>query len=451
MQYFEAQQRNGGALIVADPRRTSTAPGRSCICVSGRVPTRRLPMASCTSLIRDVSWTSDYIRDRTEGFRGRRRARGVLLARARRAHHRHPAGELVEAAQLLGERTDGDDPDRARSRAAGARREQRARVHQPGAGARRRRQAVQRVRHDDRAGKRTGRPRARAEGRSACRVSAAFDDPAARRHIAAVWDVPESDSRRRQIRVRAARLGWGTRRNTRLFVMGSNPVVSAPDALPCHRGAFNSSTSSSSPISSVSETAELADVVLPSAQWAEEDGTMTNLEGRVIPASGHASAAGGSAPTSRSCPRWPPRSGSAHGSPMQSARDVFDELRRATRGGRADYSGITYERIEAEDGVFWPCPPSTIRARRGCSPNRSRRRRAGALSRDAARTSDRRARRQFPLLLTTGRMLAQYQSGTQTRRFPELHAISAPEPFAEIHPQLAPRASVSPTASALWF
>lgn len=57
-----------------------------------------------------------------------------------------------------------------------------------------------------------------------------------------------------------------------------------------------------------------------------------------------------------------------------SPRDVFDELRRASAGGTADYSGITYEKIEANTGVFWPCPaeddtggaPGTPRA---CSPN----------------------------------------------------------------------------------
>ena len=51
-------------------------------------------------------------------------------------------------------------------------------------------------------------------------------------------------------------------------------------------------------------------------------------------------------------------------------RAVFDELRRASAGGTADYAGISYERIDAERGVFWPCPPGDderTRARRACS------------------------------------------------------------------------------------
>ena len=65
-----------------------------------------------------------------------------------------------------------------------------------------------------------------------------------------------------------------------LFVMGFNPAVSAPNATMCRRALAARFCCVSDFF--LSETAELADVVLPSAQWAEEEGTMTNLEGRVI-------------------------------------------------------------------------------------------------------------------------------------------------------------------------
>src|SRR5690606_13256470 len=106
----------------------------------------------------------------------------------------------------------------------------------------------------------------------------------------------------------------------------------------------------------LSETARLADVVFPSAQWAEEEGSMTNLEGRVIrrraamePPAGVptdiqlmnllAGALGAGDRFDHACPE-----------------QVFAELRRATAGAPADYSGITWERIDREGGVFWPCP-----------------------------------------------------------------------------------------------
>jgi assimilatory nitrate reductase catalytic subunit len=120
-------------------------------------------------------------------------------------------------------------------------------------------------------------------------------------------------------------------------------------------------------------------------------------------------------------------------------RAVFEELRRASAGGIADYAGITYERIEAEQGVFWPCPaedhPGTPRlfADRFPTPD-GRARFLRVEHRDPAELPDRR----YPYVLTTGRNLQQYQSGTQTRRVKSL-TVALPEPRAEIHPDLARR------------
>jgi assimilatory nitrate reductase catalytic subunit len=191
----------------------------------------------------------------------------------------------------------------------------------------------------------------------------------------------------------------------------------------------------------LSETAAIADVVLPTAQWAEEEGTMTNLEGRVL---------------RRHALREPPpdvRTDLAVIAELASRlgagtrfttdpRAVFEELRRASAGGTADYAGVTWERVDAEDGVFWPCPsvdrPGTPR-----------------LFLDSFATPDGRARflpvehrpaaeevdADFPLYLTTGRVLAQYQSGAQTRRIESLRR-SAPSAFVEIHPDLAARLGI---------
>jgi assimilatory nitrate reductase catalytic subunit len=121
-------------------------------------------------------------------------------------------------------------------------------------------------------------------------------------------------------------------------------------------------------------------------------------------------------------------------------RDVFAELARASAGGLADYSGITYERIEAETGVFWPCPASDEQTDAGTPrlfgetfPTASGRARFHAV-RHASPVDDRDDT--YPLFLTTGRVLAQYQSGTQTHRVDELEE-AAPEPLAEIHPATA--------------
>ena len=118
---------------------------------------------------------------------------------------------------------------------------------------------------------------------------------------------------------------------------------------------------------------------------------------------------------------------------------MFDELRAATAGTTADYSGISYDRIERSGGVFWPCPsddhPGTPRLFQEAFATPSGRARFHAIEHhDSAETPD----EEYPLYLTTGRLLAHYQSGTQTRRVAEL-VQAAPEPFAEIHPQVAKR------------
>lgn len=117
--------------------------------------------------------------------------------------------------------------------------------------------------------------------------------------------------------------------------------------------------------------------------------------------------------------------------------EVFDELRRASAGGVADYAGITYERIVKEDGVFWPCPdlehPGTPRLflDRFATPD-GRARFHPVEFRPAAEEPD----HDFPLYLTTGRIMAQYQSGTQTRRVAALMQ-AAPRSFVQIHPSKA--------------
>ena len=119
---------------------------------------------------------------------------------------------------------------------------------------------------------------------------------------------------------------------------------------------------------------------------------------------------------------------------------VFEELRRASAGGAADYSGISYERIDAEDGVFWPCPapghPGTPRlfTERFATPDgRARFLRVEHV--EAHEPPD----AEYPYVLTTGRVLAQYQSGTQTRRTRSLQLI-APTPARRAAPRPRPAA-----------
>ena len=171
---------------------------------------------------------------------------------------------------------------------------------------------------------------------------------------------------------------------------------------------------------------------------------MTNLEGRVLRRRRRRRR-----PRRRAQrPRRPRRdrrpAGPRRRSSTASPRAVFDELRRASAGGTADYAGISYERIDAERGVFWPCPaedarPGTPRLfQDGFATPDGRARFHVVHHRDAAEQPD----DEYPYRLTTGRTRAHYQSGTQTRRTKAL-LDAEPEPVVDIHPDLAARLGVT--------
>ncbi|SEC95742.1 assimilatory nitrate reductase catalytic subunit [Streptomyces sp. 2231.1] len=297
-----------------------------------------------------------------------------------------------------------------------------------------------------------------------------LDDPAARRHVAGVWGVdPDSlPGPGRSAYELLDALGTDIRA---LLLMGSNPVVSAPRATHVEERLRSLDFLAVADVV-LSETAELADVVLPVTQWAEETGTTTSLEGRVLLRRRAVAPPPGVRSDLFVLHELAGRLGVEKGFPTD-AEEVFGELRRASAGGPADYSGITYRRLAEENGVFWPCPetpevpevpdPGGRDGPEGLGEPgvpQDPARPAGAavhpgtprLFLDRFATADGRARfvavahraaaeepdGVYPLLLTTGRVVAQYQSGAQTRRVAELNA-AAPGPFVELHPRLAAR------------
>ncbi len=221
-----------------------------------------------------------------------------------------------------------------------------------------------------------------------------------------------------------------------LLLMGSNPVVSAPRAAHIEDRIRSLDFLAVADVV-LSETAALADVVLPVTQWAEETGTTTNLEGRVLLRRRALTPPPGVRSDLEVLHGLAARLGIEKGFPT-APEEVFEELRRASAGGPADYSGISYTRIETEQGVFWPCPegspgqPRLFLDRFATDDGRARF--VPVSHRDAAELPD----AEYPVLLTTGRVVAQYQSGAQTRRVDELNA-AAPGPFVELHPRLASR------------
>ncbi|HET6291549.1 MAG TPA: molybdopterin dinucleotide binding domain-containing protein, partial [Amycolatopsis sp.] len=270
-----------------------------------------------------------------------------------------------------------------------------------------------------------------------------IDDPAAREYVAGVWGVPPDSlpgPGRSAVELLEA---LGTENGpSALLVFGSNLVVSAPGA-----GNIQDKVSSLDflVVSDLvlSETAAMADVVLPVTQWAEEDGTMTNLEGRILLRRKAIDPPSGVKTDLFVLSELARRFGQPDGRFPTDAEAVFTELRRASKGGVADYSGITYDRLRAGEALYWPVPAES-------HPGTPR------MFLDSFAHPDGRARfvpvdhvgpaeppdAEFPLQATTGRVLQHYQSGAQTRLVKELNDVVA-EAFVEVHPDTAARAGLA--------
>ena len=436
MQYFETQRENGGKLIVADPRLTTTAqradlhlrltPGTDAALANGILHI----------LVRDGLIDADYIQERTDGFAAVRAMVSTYWPERVERITGVSEANLIQAARMLGE---------ARNAmiltARGA--EQQAQgvnntlsfinialalgmVGKPNSG------------YGCLTGQGNGQG-GREHGQKADQLPGyrKLDDPAAREHVASVWGIdadtlPMPGKSAYELLDSLGQDG-GVRS---LLVLGSNVVVSAPNVAHVERRLRSLDFLAVSDFF-LSETAEMADVVLPAAQWAEEEGTMTNLEGRVIMRKRAYEPPDGARDDMDVICELAERLGKGAYFTYDGAEEVFDELRRASAGGPADYSGISYDKIEANDGVFWPCPndehPGTPRMfTRGFSTPSGKANFSAVRHQPPAEPPD----AEYPLFLTTGRLLAQYQSGTQTRRVAELAGM-APEATVEVHPTTA--------------
>jgi formate dehydrogenase major subunit/formate dehydrogenase alpha subunit len=207
-----------------------------------------------------------------------------------------------------------------------------------------------------------------------------------------------------------------------LYIVGENPLVSDAD--------LNHAEKSLRALDFLvvqdiflTETARLAHVVLPSACFAEKEGTFSNTERRVQRVRKAVEPPG----EAREDWRIICEIAGRMGTPMTYAgpQEIMDEIRRVT----PSYAGIRYDRIERE-GLHWPCPneehPGTPVLHREQFTSGKGTFHAIEFIPPAEMTDA-----DYPLYLTTGRVLFQYHTGTMTMKTGGLNEI-APECFAEI-------------------
>ena len=265
-------------------------------------------------------------------------------------------------------------------------------------------------------------------------------DPDARAHVARVWGVDPDSLPGAGLPAVQLLASLGQPDGVRcLLVHGSNLVISSPDVATVRAGIERLDLLVVCDFF-FTETASLADLVLPVTQWAEEEGTMTSLEGRVL---------------RRRAALTPPdgvrdelwilselaRRLDAPSTFSDQPEEVFEELRLASEGGLADYSGISYEALDRGEEAYWPYPRGSegtprLFLERFAHPDGLARivpvrptAKAEPLHQGGA------------LTLITGRLLEHYQSGAQTRRVDELQSAQ-PEARVQLHPATASRLGI---------
>jgi assimilatory nitrate reductase catalytic subunit len=436
MQWVYAQQERGGSLIVVDPRLTDTArgatlhlqptPGTDLLLANGL-----LAIAIELGLI-DL----DYIERRTEGFEDLRRnlltidttlverVTGVSLDRQRRAV------ELLARAErsmlLSGRGAEQQSKGTATVLSFTNLMLALGKVGKPASG------------YGCLTGQGNGQG-GREHGQKADQLPGyrLIEDPEHRAAIAKIWGVPPESLPGKGKSAYELLDAMGPKGGIRaLLVFGSNVVVASP-----HASNIESKLKQLDLLvvcdAFQNETAQDAHVVLPIAQFGEERGTLTNLEGRVILREPIQPPPAGVKTDLEVMAELAERLGHGAGFRFAGPEAVFEELRRATAGGKADYAGISYPRIRAESGVFWPCPtpehPGTPRLFQDRFAHADGRARFFVVPhRPAAELPD----ADYPLFFTTGRYKEHYNSGAQTRRVSKL-GDAQPAPRAQLHPRLA--------------
>ena len=194
----------------------------------------------------------------------------------------------------------------------------------------------------------------------------------------------------------------------------------------------------------MNETARFADVVFAGSLQEEDEGTVTTGEGRCVKLNQSTTPPGDARADWKIICELAQRLGKGEHFNYSGPEEIFEELAVASAGGVNDYSGMTWERIEKENGLFWPCTapghagtPRLFEDHRFYHPDGKAHLKAFDYRPPAEDVCP-----EYPLIFTTGRVVSQYLSGTQTRRIGTL-VDQYPEPLCEMHPMLAKQLGVA--------
>ncbi|MBY0527373.1 MAG: nitrate reductase [Gemmataceae bacterium] len=228
-----------------------------------------------------------------------------------------------------------------------------------------------------------------------------------------------------------------------IWIAGTNPAVSLPDLHHVRRALQRAQLVVVQDAYHPTETTQLADVLLPAAQWGEKEWTSTNSERMVSYSPKLFDAPGEALPDWEILSRFARTLGFS-GFDFASAGEVWDEYIRLTHGRPCDMAGATAARLREVSSLQWPCPtpehPGTKRRyldHRFPTPDG----RANFLvcdHREPRELPD----HEFPFVLTTGRLYSHWHTLTRTAKSEKL-VRREPGPFVEVNPSDAQRLDVT--------
>lgn len=214
-----------------------------------------------------------------------------------------------------------------------------------------------------------------------------------------------------------------------MYIMGENPVFSEPETLKTKKSLLNLETLVVQDIF-LTETAQLADIVLPATAWAEKNGTFTNTERRVQ------RIRKASNPPGEAIADWQIFCNLANtmGStlfPYTSEAEIFAEIRKMT----PQYAGMTWERLKRPDGLQWPCPKedhpgTTVLHVEKFATSHGKGIFKPIEPRKLPETPD----KEYPFILSTGRLIYHYHNSNMTGRSKTL-CNKSPHSYVEINPE----------------
>lgn len=229
-----------------------------------------------------------------------------------------------------------------------------------------------------------------------------------------------------------------------LWVICTNPLISIPDQNRVRKALANLELLVVQDAYETVDTAEYAHVYFPAAMWAEKSGILVNAERRMNLLQPAVKPPGEAKTDFEIIIEIGKRMGYGNLFPYKNTREVFDEIKIATKGRPNDYTGVTYERLQENKGMQWPVKDAASKGTHSLYAN-------GVFN-----TADKKANlwaldpiplpevpdSDFPFNLNTGRVQEHYHTGTKTRKVQELNDL-VPGAYVELNPRDAEKLGIA--------